>query len=135
MAIAKVETPLVGHTLVADNKSQLEYPKVKFPVPMVSLAVQPKSRADEQKINVSLNKMAEEDPAFVVDRNEETHEIVVSGMSNLHLTIMLNRMKNRFKVECTSNVPKIAYRETITAKGKHVIATRNKQVDMDNLQR
>lgn len=115
VAVAKVENIQDGDTLSVE-KSKLIYPKVKYPTPMVPLAVEPMSRGDEQKISAALNKIAEEDPTFVMRREEETSELVVSGMSNLHLDIILNRLKTRFKVECSKKLPRIAYRETITGK-------------------
>ena len=118
VAVAKVENVQRGDTLVTNEKTQIVYPKAEYPTPTVSLAVQPKTRTDEQKIHLSLTKIAEEDATFVVRRDEETHELVVSGMSNLHLDIMLNRLKTRFKVDCSQSLPKIAYRETIMTKGE-----------------
>ena len=115
VAIAKVDNVQLGDTL-ASEKVPVVYPHPYYPTPMVSLAVQPKSHGDEQKITASLNKLAEEDKTFWVKRDEETSELVISGMSNLHLEIMLARLKNRFKVECTNSLPKIPYRETITGK-------------------
>lgn len=116
IAIGKVEQLQVGHTLTANEKTAIVYPVVRYPKPMVSLAVQPKSRNDEQKITAALAKLAEEDATFGVKRDEETSELVVSGMSNLHLEIMLNRLTTRFKVECTHTLPRIPYRETIIGK-------------------
>jgi elongation factor G len=117
VAIAKVDNVQTGHTLAAE-KSPILYDHPPYPVPMVSLAVQPKSRGDEQKIFISLTKLMEEDPTFQLKRDEETHELVISGMSNLHLEIMLARLKNRFKVECFHALPRIPYRETITGKSE-----------------
>lgn len=118
VAVTKVESLNVGDTLVANEKEAVLYEKPPYPTPMFSLAVFPKSRGDEQKISASLAKLAEEDPTFRVKRAEETNEVVVSGMSNLHIDLMMNRLKNRFKVECTQALPKIPYRETITSKSE-----------------
>jgi elongation factor G len=118
VVIGKVENIQIGDTLVGSEKSPILYVKSQYPRPMVGLAVVPKTRTDEQKIGLSLAKLAEEDATFQVKRDEETHEVVISGMSNLHLDIMLARLKNRFKVECTCTLPKIAYRETIMSKGE-----------------
>ena len=117
VAIAKVDNVQMGDTL-ASEKVPVVYAQPDYPTPMVSLAVQPKSRGDEQKITASLGKLAEEDKTFWVRRDEETSELVISGMSNLHLEIMLARLKNRFKVECTHSLPRIPYRETITGKAE-----------------
>lgn len=115
VAIAKVENIQIGHTL-ANEKANFVYDMPEYPMPMVSLAVAPKARGDEQKITSSLAKLAEEDKTFRIKRDEETNELIVSGMSNLHLEIVLARLKNRFKVECTQKLPKIPYRETIVGK-------------------
>jgi len=115
VAIAKVENLQIGHTL-ANEKANFVYDMTQYPLPMVSLAVSPKTRGDEQKITASLAKMAEEDKTFLIKRDEETNELIVSGMSNLHLDIILARLKARFKVDCSQKLPKIAYRETIVGK-------------------
>lgn len=91
------------------------------PTPMVPLAIVPKSRADEQKLGEALHKLAAEDPTFHVEHRAETHELVVHGMSDLHLQVVLERMKRRFGVEVDTHVPRIAYHETITrpSEGHH----------------
>ncbi len=91
------------------------------PTPMVQLAVFPKSRADEQKIGETLGKLASEDPTFRIEHNQETHELVVVGMSDLHLLVMFDRLKRRFGVEVETKLPRISYRETISraAEGHH----------------
>jgi len=115
VGIAKVENVQLGHTL-GPEKGTFKLSESTYPMPMVSLAVNPKTRGDEQKIGASLNKLAEEDKTFLVTRDADTNELVVSGMSNLHLDIMLNRLRTRFKVDCTQAMPHIPYRETITGK-------------------
>ena len=91
------------------------------PTPMVAASVFPKSRADEQKLGESLNKLSAEDPTFRVEHPEETHELVIQGMSDLHLQLQLQRMKRRYGVEVETKLPKIAYRETVTkaSEGHH----------------
>jgi elongation factor G len=88
---------------------------------MVSVAVQPKSRNDEQKIGPALAKLASEDPSFQVSHDATTHELVIRGMSDLHLQVMEQRLKRRFGVEITTTLPRIAYKETITkpSEGHH----------------
>jgi elongation factor G len=83
---------------------------------MVSLAVEPKNQGAEQKLSGSLTKLMEEDPTFKVTRDSQTGELVVTGISNLHLDIMLHRLKRRFDVEVNTHEPKIPYKETITAR-------------------
>lgn len=92
-----------------------------FPKPMFGLAVEPASKGQEQKLATALHKLAEEDPAFVVEHNDETHETVIRGLSDLHLRLQLQRLKDRFSVEVTTRPPRIAYRETVRqqAEGHH----------------
>ncbi|KAF1689186.1 elongation factor G [Pseudoxanthomonas koreensis] len=89
-----------------------------FPKPMFGLAVQAASRGQEQKLSLALQKLAEEDPAFVVEHNAELNETVIRGLSELHLRVMLERLKERFAVEVTTRPPRIAYRETVSAKAE-----------------
>ena len=113
-AVAKVEDFTWGDTL--GETGGAIYPKPPLPEPMFSLAVEPKSRGDEQKISSSLNRITEEDPTFRVQRNTETRELVISGISELHLEVIRSRLKRRFGLEMNVRTPKIAYRETITSK-------------------
>lgn len=94
---------------------------IKFPTPMVGLAVTPKARGDEAKLSGALHKLVEEDPTFHIDRDLQTHELVATGMSELHLQLLRERLKRRDKVEVESHEPKIPYRETIqaTAEGSY----------------
>jgi elongation factor G len=115
-AIAKVETILMNDTLCQDD-AVLRVKPIEFVKPMVTLAVEPKSRKDEQKISASLQKLADEDPTFQVERDRQTKELVIRGLSQFHLDIMIARLQHRFEVDVTTKQPKIAYLETITAKG------------------
>jgi elongation factor G len=115
-AIAKVETILMNDTLCQED-AVLRVKPIEFLKPMVALAVEPKSRKDEQKISASLQKLADEDPTFQVERDRQTKELVIRGLSQFHLDIMIARLQHRFEVEVTTKQPKIAYLETITAKG------------------
>ena len=92
---------------------EYELPPVKFPMPMVSLAVSPKSRGDETKLSGALNKIVEEDETFKLDRDVQTKELVMTGMSELHLTIIQEKLKRRDKLEVDTKEPRIAFRETI----------------------
>jgi len=114
VAVAKMEELQCGDTLT-DGKTKAALPPIEFPAPMVALAVAPQSQGDEDRVSSSLARLAEEDHTFTVNRDRETAELVVTGMSNLHLDVMLARMKSRFNVSVTSSPPKIPYRETITA--------------------
>ena len=108
VAIAKAESL---HT--STSLGDVELPAIKFPMAMVGLAVSPKSRGDETKLSSSLHKLAEEDPTIHVDHDEETHETVLTGMSELHLQLIQERLKRRDHVEIETHDPKIPYRETI----------------------
>ena len=113
VAVAKIEEIEVGDSLTTTAKG-VEFPQIKFPRPMVSLAVRPKKRADEQRITGALAKLASEDRTFAATRDTQTGELVVSGMSTLHLDIMLECLKSRFDVEVETSTPKIPYKETVT---------------------
>ncbi|HHT9118324.1 MAG TPA: elongation factor G [Candidatus Hypogeohydataceae bacterium YC38] len=115
IAMSKVEAVNISDTLCSP-KRPLRFDPISFPSPMVSLAVEPKSQGAEQKLSGALAKLAEEDPTFRVTRDSQTGELVVTGISNLHLYIMLNRLKRRFDVEVNTREPKIPYKETVTAK-------------------
>ncbi len=118
VAIAKFEELHVSDTLsnVGGNTTvpQLEVRPIKFPIPMVPRAVQPKARDDEAKISAGLAKIADEDPTFSIRRDVQTHELVISGMSDLHLDIIQQRLKNRYKLEMKTHIPHVPYLETIT---------------------
>ncbi|MEK7270639.1 MAG: elongation factor G, partial [Planctomycetota bacterium] len=117
LAVAKLEEFELGDTL-SDAKSTVEFAPIAVPTPMVSLAVEPKSRADEQKLSQSLALMAVEDPTFRVSRDTQTLELVVTGMTTLHVDVVLSRLKSRFAVQVNTKEPKIPYRETITGKAE-----------------
>ena len=110
VAVAKSEELHTGTTL-----GDLELPHLEFPRPMVGLAVTPKSRNDEAKLSGALHKIVEEDTTFRIDRDPQTKELVMNGMSELHLQIVQERLKRRDKVEVDTKEPKIPYRETIQA--------------------
>src|ERR1019366_8122930 len=114
LAVAKVEDLHIGDTL-ALNTHAPKLPEPTYPMPMFGLAVEPKARGDEQKISGSLHKIADEDPTFKMTRDTQTKELVITGMSQLHLDIVRHRLKTRFDLEIITHEPKIAYRETITA--------------------
>lgn len=109
--VAKVEDTAVGDTLTGGEK--VEFAPFEFPVPWVSLAVEPKSRADEQRISGALQKLATSDPTFKLRRDKATAELVVSGMTDLHLQTVLGKL-DRMKVEVLTKPPKVPYKETIT---------------------
>jgi elongation factor G len=117
ITLAKMEELKIGD-LVHDGKvtGKLDVPPV--PEPMFSLAIEPAARGDEQKISSALEKLCDEDPCFKVRRDQQTKELVISGLGDLHLRITLEKMQNRSKMSVVSKEPKIPYRETITVKAE-----------------
>jgi elongation factor G len=113
VAISKTEDLHTGATL-----GTLKMPPIKFPTPMVGLAAMPKARGDEAKLSGALHKIVEEDATFRIDRDPQTKELVMTGMSELHLMILRERLKRRDKVEVEVKEPKIAYRETVQHKAE-----------------
>ncbi|WP_347710773.1 elongation factor G [Geotalea sp. SG265] len=106
-----------GDTLcVEDNPVILE--SIEFPEPVISIAIEPKTKADQEKLGLSLQKLASEDPSFRVKTDEETGQTIISGMGELHLEIIVDRLMREFKVEANVGKPQVAYRETITKKVK-----------------
>jgi elongation factor G len=121
IAFSKVEHIAWGQSFTLNGTEPAPVKMPQNPPPMVSVAVMPKSRNDEQKIGPALAKLAAEDPTFHVDHDPLTHELIVRGMSDLHIQVMEQRLKRRFGVEITTSLPRIAYRETITrpSEGHH----------------
>ncbi|MES2789648.1 MAG: elongation factor G [Planctomycetota bacterium] len=118
VAVSKVDDLHTGDTICFGNgqtRGTVILPGMTFPTPMIGLAVEPKSRTDQQKISGALHRIEEEDPTFKVTRESQTHEMVMQGMSELHLQIVQNRLQKRDKVDVITHLPKIAYRETIAA--------------------
>ncbi len=121
VAISKVELIALGQGFTTPGKKVHAVELPEMPRPMVTLAIEPKSRADEQKIGEALHKLEAEDPTLRVEHVKATHEMVVHGMSDLHLQVMEQRLKRRFGVEINTRLPRIAYKETVTkaAEGHH----------------
>jgi elongation factor G len=107
-----------GDTL-CDEKHPIVLESMKFPEPVIGLAIEPKTQADVDKLGMSLAKLSEEDPTFRAKTDEETGQTIISGMGELHLEIILDRLKREFKVECNQGAPQVAYKETITKKVQH----------------
>ncbi|WP_152208461.1 elongation factor G [Marinobacter changyiensis] len=101
-----------GDTLCAEN-AKIVLEKMEFPEPVISVAVEPKSKADQEKMGVALGKLAQEDPSFRVRTDEESGQTIISGMGELHLDIIVDRMRREFKVEANIGKPQVAYRECI----------------------
>ncbi len=107
-----------GDTL-CDLKEKITLERMEFPEPVISLAVEPKTKADQEKMGIALGKLANEDPSFRVSSDEESGQTIISGMGELHLDIIVDRMMREFDVECNVGAPQVAYRETITIKIEH----------------
>ena len=112
-AIVGPKESYTGETL-SDQKSQIVLETIEFPDPVIKVAVEPKSKGDQDKLTEALIKLAEEDPTFRVQYDDQTGQTVISGMGELHLDIIVDRLKREFRVQCNVGRPQVAYRETIT---------------------
>jgi elongation factor G len=112
-AIIGLKSTTTGDTLCSENNPIL-LESITFPEPVISIAVEPKTKADQEKMGMALAKLAEEDPTFKVHTDEETGQTIIGGMGELHLEIIVDRMRREFKVEATTGAPQVAYRETIS---------------------
>ncbi len=121
VAIGGMKNVTTGETVCDENK-QIILESMEFPDPVVRVAVEPKTRADQDKMGLALNKLAQEDPSFRVNTDHETGQTIIAGMGELHLEIIVDRMKREFSVEANVGKPQVAYRETITvsAPGKEI---------------
>jgi elongation factor G len=111
-AVVGLKSTITGDTL-ASEKDPVILERMEFPEPVISVAVEPKTKADQEKMGIALGKLAEEDPSFRVATDEESGQTIISGMGELHLEILVDRMKREFKVEAEVGAPQVAYRETI----------------------
>jgi elongation factor G len=117
VAVIGLKNTTTGDTLCAEG-TPLLLEKMDFPEPVISMAIEPKSKADKEKLSVALKSLSEEDPTFRVHGDEETGQTIISGMGELHLEVLRDRMIREFKVEANVGKPQVAYKETITAPGK-----------------
>lgn len=128
-AVVGLDRTVTGDTL-CDEDNQIILEAMEFPAPVMSLSIKPQSRPDQDKLGKGLMRLAEEDPTFIVQTDKETDETILSGMGELHLEIIVDRLKHEFKVDAIVGKPKVAYRETITANAsenyKHVKQTGGK---------
>lgn len=116
-AAVGLKNTTTGETL-CDEKKPVILDPMEFPEPVISVAIEPKSKADQEKMGIALQKLAEEDPTFRQSTNQETGQVEIAGMGELHLEIIVDRMKREFNVEATVGKPQVAYRETITQMGE-----------------
>jgi elongation factor G len=112
-AMVGIKNVTTGDTLAAENHDVVLEPPT-FPEPVISMAVEPRTKADQEKLGMALGRLSEEDPTFMVKTDEETGQTIISGMGELHLEIIIDRIRREFKVEANTGAPQIAYRETIT---------------------
>ncbi len=128
-AAVGLKSTTTGDTL-CDEKTPIVLESMVFPDPVISVAVEPKTKADQEKMGIALQKLAEEDPTFRVSTDQESGQTIISGMGELHLEIIVDRMLREFHVSCTVGNPQVAYRETITktvkAEGKFIRQTGGK---------
>ena len=117
VALAKLKTTGLNDVLCVPGKP-VRLPPIDFPRPVVSFAVLPKNQGDEDKLGQGLHRVADDDPTIHVERNDETHELIITGMGDVQIDVAMERMKARSKVEVVLNTPKVAYKETVTAKGE-----------------
>ncbi|NLY03608.1 MAG: elongation factor G [Campylobacter sp.] len=117
-AVVGLKESLTGDTL-ASEKDQVILEKIEFPDPVISVAVEPKTKADQEKMGIALQKLAQEDPSFRVATDEESGQTIISGMGELHLEVIVDRMLREFKVDAEIGKPQVAYRETIRKVVEH----------------
>ncbi len=125
VALAGLKNTTTGDTL-CDVDHQVILERMEFPEPVIELAIEPKTKADQEKMGIALSRLASEDPSLRVSTNEETGQTILKGMGELHLEIIVDRMRREFKVEANVGAPQVAYRETITLK-KDIDYTHKKQ--------
>ncbi len=113
VAIAGLKSTTTGETL-SDPQNPIILERMEFPDPVIEVAVEPKTKSDQEKMGVALGRLAQEDPSFRVTSDPESGQTVIKGMGELHLEILVDRMKREFKVEASVGAPQVAYRETIT---------------------
>lgn len=123
VAVVGLKETTTGHTL-ADEKRAVVLESMDFPEPVIFVAVEPKTKGDQERMGMALAKLAEEDPTFTVRTDEETNQTIIGGMGELHLEIIVDRMKREFNVEANVGAPQVAYKETILAtaeaEGKYI---------------
>jgi len=125
-AVAKLKETTTWETL-SEEKKPIVYPAISLPIPPVSFAVEPKSKGDEEKITVSLSRLCEEDPTIKLQRDEQTKEMILLGMGQIHVEVTVEKLKRKFGVEVNLKTPKIPYKETIKSTKSGIIYRHKKQ--------
>ncbi|GAA3968585.1 elongation factor G [Thermobifida alba] len=126
VAVMGLKDTTTGETL-CDPANPIVLESMTFPAPVIEVAIEPKTKSDQEKLSTAIQRLAEEDPSFRVATDEETGQTVISGMGELHLEVLVNRMREEFKVEANIGKPQVAYRETIRRKVEKVEYTHKKQ--------
>ena len=126
VAVMGLKDTTTGETL-CDEKNPVVLESMSFPAPVISVAIEPKSKGDQEKLGTAIQRLSDEDPTFQVRSDEETGQTIISGMGELHLEVLVDRMRREFKVEANVGKPQVAYRETITKVVERVDYTHKKQ--------
>jgi elongation factor G len=126
VAVMGLKDTTTGETL-CDAQNPVILESMNFPAPVIQVAIEPKSKGDQEKLGVAIQRLAEEDPSFQVNTDEETGQTIIAGMGELHLDVLVDRMKREFKVEANVGKPQVAYRETIRKAVERVDYTHKKQ--------
>jgi elongation factor G len=126
VAVQGLKDTTTGDTL-SDSNNQVILESMNFPAPVIHVAIEPKTKSDQEKLGTAIQRLAEEDPTFQVRTDEETGQTIIAGMGELHLEVLVDRMKREFKVEANVGRPQVAYRETVRRKVEKVDYTHKKQ--------
>ncbi|MDH6578410.1 elongation factor G [Kitasatospora sp. MAP5-34] len=126
VAVMGLKQTTTGETL-SDDKHPVILESMDFPAPVIRVAIEPKTKSDQEKLGVAIQRLAEEDPSFQVNTDEETGQTIIAGMGELHLEVLVDRMKREFKVEANVGKPQVAYRETIRKAVERIDYTHKKQ--------
>jgi elongation factor G len=126
IAVMGLKQTTTGETL-SDEKQPVVLESMDFPAPVIRVAIEPKSKGDQEKLGVAIQRLAEEDPSFQVNTDEETGQTIIAGMGELHLEVLVDRMRREFKVEANVGKPQVAYRETIRKAVERIDYTHKKQ--------
>ncbi|WP_354641045.1 elongation factor G [Kitasatospora camelliae] len=126
IAVMGLKQTTTGETL-CDEKQPVILESMDFPAPVIRVAIEPKSKGDQEKLGVAIQRLAEEDPSFQVNTDEETGQTIIAGMGELHLEVLVDRMRREFKVEANVGKPQVAYRETIRKAVERIDYTHKKQ--------
>jgi elongation factor G len=126
VAVMGLKDTKTGHTL-CDIQNPVVLESMSFPAPVIEVAIEPKTKGDQEKLGTAIQRLSDEDPTFTVKTDEETGQTIIAGMGELHLEILVDRMRREFRVEATVGKPQVAYRETIRAKVANHSYTHKKQ--------